>query len=49
MPDRSKVMTQTERDALIIHAWGVVFDSPTPLKVCSVEKLLKFEDNFGKG
>ena len=44
MPDRSKVMTQTKRDTLVLQAGGLgVRLTPSPHKNIVVEKLLKLE------
>jgi hypothetical protein len=41
MPDRSKVMTQTKRDTLVLQVGGWVWGWPHPIKNISVEKLIK--------
>jgi hypothetical protein len=43
MPDRSKVMTQTKRDTLVLQVAGLGVGLTTPPHKSSVEKLLKLE------
>jgi hypothetical protein len=51
MPDRSKGMTQTKRDTLVLQVGGWTWGSPHPHKKCFVEKLSKLEKkyNFERG
>ena len=47
MPDRSKVMTQTKRDTLVLQVGGWVWGwQPHPIKNIFVEKLLKSETGW---
>jgi len=44
MPHRLKLMTQTKRDTQVLQVGGWVWDlKPHPIKMCSVEKLLKLK------
>jgi hypothetical protein len=51
MPNKSRVMTQTKRDTLVLHVAGVGrgVDDDIPKK-CSVEEVLnwKLEGSFGR-
>jgi len=41
VPDRSKVMTQTKRDTLVLQVWCYAWGSYSPRKLMFVEKLEK--------